>query len=146
AVEEGVLPGGGIGLLRASRAVAAEAQKLPGDEKVGAEIIRRALEAPIRQIADNAGVNASVVVEKVLASSTPVFGFNALSLEYGALVAQGVLDPTKVARTALENAASVAILLLTTDALVGEVPKPKKKAKATAGGGGEHDEDYDDWD
>jgi chaperonin GroEL len=146
AVEEGVLPGGGVGLLHASHAVAAAASKLPGDERVGAEIVRRALEAPIRQIAENAGANPSVVVEKVTASKESTFGFNALTLEYGDLVAQGVLDPTKVARTALENAASVAILLLTTDALVGEVPKPKKKAKAGAGGGGEHEEEYEDWD
>ena len=144
AVEEGVLPGGGVGLLRASRAVAAMAAKLVGDEQVGAEIVRRALEAPIRQIATNAGVNDSVVVDKVLASKESTFGYNALSLEYGDLVAQGVLDPTKVARTALENAASVATLLLTTDALVGDVPKPKK-AKAGVGAGG-HDEDYDDFD
>jgi chaperonin GroEL len=141
AVEEGVLPGGGVGLLRASRAIGTLADKLPHDEKVGAEIIQRALEAPIRQIATNAGTNPSVVVEKVLAAKEATFGYNAQTLEFGDLVKQGVLDPTKVARTALEHAASIATLLLTTDALVGEAPKPKKKAK----GGGEHDEDYDDF-
>jgi chaperonin GroEL len=146
AVEEGVLPGGGVGLLRASRAIVALAKKLEHDEQVGAEIVRRALESPIRQIAKNAGVNDSIVVDKVLGSKEG-FGFNALSLEYGDLIEEGVLDPTKVARTALEHAASIATLLLTTDALVGEVPKPRKKAKASAGGDGdEHEEDYDDWD
>src|SRR5581483_8167528 len=144
AVEEGVLPGGGVGLLRASRAIAAAAEKMGHDERVGAEIIERALQAPIRQIAENAGTNPSIVVEKVLASKETSFGYNAQTLEFGDLVKQGVLDPTKVTRTALEHAASIATLLLTTDALVGEAPKPKKKAKAPAGG--EHDEDYDDFD
>jgi chaperonin GroEL len=143
AVEEGVLPGGGVGLLRASRAIGKTFEKLDHDERVGAEIIARALEAPIRQIAKNAGANPSVVVEHVLASKDTSFGFNASSLEYGDLVAQGILDPAKVARTALEHAASIATLLLTTDALVGEAPKPKKKVKA---GGGEPEEDYDDLD
>jgi chaperonin GroEL len=146
AVEEGVLPGGGVGLLRASKAIGKLAESLPHDERVGAEIIQRALEAPIRQIADNAGTNPAVVVEKILASNDASFGYNAQTLEYGDLVKQGVLDPTKVTRTALEHASSIATLLLTTDALVGEVPKPKKKATAKAGGGGEHEEDYDDWD
>ncbi|MBI3725230.1 chaperonin GroEL [bacterium] len=145
AVEEGVLPGGGVGLLRASRAIVPLAKKLEHDEQVGAEIVRRALESPIRQIAKNAGVNGSIVVERVLGSQATGFGFNALSLEYGDLVLEGVLDPTKVARTALEHAASIATLLLTTDALVGEAPKPKKKAKAGGGGDDEHEEDYDDF-
>jgi chaperonin GroEL len=143
AVEEGVLPGGGVGLLRASRAIAAMSGSLGREEGIGAEIVRRALEAPIRQIAENAGTNPSIVVDKVLGSSDTSFGYNAQTLEYGNLVSQGVLDPTKVTRTALEHAASIATLLLTTDALVGEAPKPKAKAKA---GGGEHEEDYDDYD
>jgi chaperonin GroEL len=144
AVEEGVLPGGGVGLLRASRGIGPALDKMNHDERVGAEIIQRALEAPIRQIAANAGTNPSIVVEHVLASKDPSWGYNAQTLEFGDLVKQGVLDPTKVTRTALEYAASIATLLLTTDALVGEAPKPKKKAKAAAGG--EHDEEYDDFD
>jgi chaperonin GroEL len=145
AVEEGVLPGGGIGLLRASKAISGLFGQLPHDEKVGAEIVQRALEAPIRQIAKNAGTNSSIVVDKVMASNDTSFGYNAQTLEYGDLVKQGVLDPAKVSRTALEHASSIAILLLTSDALVGDAPKPKKKAKAAAGGD-DHDEDFDDFD
>jgi chaperonin GroEL len=132
AADEGVLPGGGVALLRASRAI--DALKLEGDEAVGARIVREALEAPIRQIAVNAGVNPSVVVERVLAGEG-AFGWNAQSLEYGDLIAQGVIDPTKVARMAFTNAASVASLLLTTDAIVAEPPK---------GGDDDEGEGYDE--
>jgi len=119
AVAEGVVPGGGVALLRASRGI--DALDLDVEERVGADILRGALEAPIRQIARNSGLNGSIVVEAVLANPEPGYGLNAQTLTYGDLLAQGVLDPTKVARTALENAVSVATLLLTTDALVSEV-------------------------
>jgi chaperonin GroEL len=123
AVQEGILPGGGVALLRASRAIAGLG--LEGDELLGADIVREALEAPIRQIAENAGVNGSVVVQKVLENESVSFGFNADSLEYGDLLEMGVLDPTKVPRSAFENAVSVSGLLLTTDAAVVEIKEDK---------------------
>jgi chaperonin GroEL len=132
AVEEGILPGGGVALLRARRAID-ELKDLDHEEALGAKIVRDALESPIRMIARNAGVNASVVIDKIEASKDASFGYNALTLQHGDLIAQGVIDPLKVVRLALENASSIATLLLTTDALVGEAPKP---AKAKAGGGG----------
>ncbi|MCO5166876.1 MAG: chaperonin GroEL [Planctomycetes bacterium] len=138
AVEEGVLAGGGVALLRASRAL--DGLDLEGDEAIGARIIREALEAPLRQIAHNAGVNPSIVVGKVLEGQGP-FGLNAQTMEYGDLVAQGVIDPTKVTRMAFENAASVSTLLLTTDALVCEAEAAKKVA---APGGHEDLDDLDD--
>jgi chaperonin GroEL len=128
AVEEGILPGGGVALLRASRAI--DELKLEGDEALGARIIKEALESPLRQIATNAGVNPSVVVEKVLAGKGP-YGFNAESLEYGDLVAQGVIDPTKVARTAFENAVSVASLMLTTDCVITDLQDKKEKVPSS---------------
>jgi chaperonin GroEL len=118
AVQEGVVVGGGVALLRCAAAV--DQLQLQGDELIGARILQQALQSPIRQIAKNAGENPSVVVDRVLAKQEPAWGFNAASLEYGDLVAQGVVDPTKVTRSALENAVSVATLLLTTEALVGE--------------------------
>ena len=118
AVQEGVVVGGGVALLRCAAAI--DELKLTGDEEIGARILKEALQAPIRQIARNAGENPAVVVERVLREKAPAWGFNAASLEYGDLVAQGVIDPTKVTRSALENAVSVATLLLTTEALVGE--------------------------
>ena len=119
AVAEGILPGAGVALLRAAQAITA--LKLEGDEEIGARIVRDALEAPARQIAENAGVNPSVVIDHVLANSDPNYGFNAQSLEYGDLVEAGVIDPTKVTRTAFQNAVSVTTLLLTTDCLVAEI-------------------------
>jgi chaperonin GroEL len=129
AVEEGIVPGGGVALLRAASAI--DKLKLEGDEKVGAAIVRRALEEPIRQIVENAGLEGSVVVERVKAEKTPTRGFNAETLEYVDMMEAGIIDPTKVARTALQNAASVAALLLTTEALVTDIPEDKP-----AGGGG----------
>jgi chaperonin GroEL len=123
AVEEGILPGGGVALLRCISLV--EGLKLEGDEAVGAGIIRRALEAPIRQIAENAGVDGAIVVQTVRNEKRDAFGFNAASGEYEDLVAAGVIDPTKVVRTALQNAASVATMLLTTDALICEIKEDK---------------------
>jgi chaperonin GroEL len=136
AVEEGILPGGGVAYLRSLKAI--DALKLEGDEAIGASIIRRALYAPIKQIAENAGVDGAIVAQKVDEHSGN-YGFNADSLEYGDLVEQGVVDPTKVARTALENAASVATLLLTTNAAISEIPDEKKRKSA---GGGHHHPQY----
>ncbi|MBI3099207.1 MAG: chaperonin GroEL [Planctomycetes bacterium] len=125
AVEEGILPGGGVAYLRAQPAL--DGLKATGDEKIGIDIVRRALEAPARAIAENAGEDGRVVVNRIKTLKKHE-GFDALTKEYVDLVAEGILDPTKVTRSALENAASVATLLLTTEALVGELPE-KKKAK-----------------
>lgn len=119
AVEEGIVPGGGIALLRASRGLVG--LDVSGDEALGVEVVRQALEEPLRQIARNAGLNPSVVVQKILESSDVNYGLNALTGEYGDLKLAGVIDPTKVSRTAFENAVSVSTLLLTTDCLVAEV-------------------------
>ena len=132
AVEEGIVPGGGVALVRAIPAVDALIKGLEGDEKIGAQIVRRSLEEPLRQIVDNAGEEGAVVVAKVLESKEPHFGYNAATGKYEDLVKAGVIDPTKVTRTALQNAASIAGLLLTTEALVVEIPEPKA---APAGGG-----------
>jgi chaperonin GroEL len=131
AVEEGIVPGGGVALLRAQKAL--DGLKLDDhDEQVGISIVRRALEEPIRQIANNAGVEGSIVVAKVRESDSPSYGYNARTDEYEDLVQSGVIDPTKVTRTALQNAASIAGLLLTTESVVVERPEPKG---ANAGGG-----------
>jgi chaperonin GroEL len=130
AVEEGIVPGGGVALVACIEAI--EALKLSGDEKVGAGIIRRALESPMRQIAINAGQDGAVVVQNVRSKKQKGWGYNAATDTYEDLVASGVIDPTKVERTALQNAASVASLLLTTDALVSDKPE-KDKEKAGAG-------------
>ena len=124
AVEEGIVPGGGVIMLRAIKAVAD--LKLDGDEQVGALIIKRALEEPIRQIAENAGVEASIVVSKVRTENQNGFGYNAQTDVYEDLVKAGVIDPAKVSRIALENAGSIAGLLLTTDAIVADKPEEKK--------------------
>ena len=123
AVEEGIVPGGGVALVRAIPAVDALIKTLMGDEKTGAQIVRRSLEEPLRQIVANAGEEGAVVVGKVLASKEPNFGYNAETGVYEDLVKAGVIDPTKVTRTALENAASIAGLLLTTEAMVVELPR-----------------------
>ncbi len=126
AVEEGIVAGGGVALLRASSAI--ESLKLEGDEKVGAMIVRRALEEPIRRIVENAGLEGSVVVEKVKAEKGMTRGFDAESLEFVDMIQAGIIDPTKVERVALQNAASVASLLLTTEALVTDLPEEKAAA------------------
>jgi chaperonin GroEL len=126
AVEEGIVPGGGVALLRA--AIAVDALKLEGDEKVGAQIVRRALEEPIRQIVENAGLEGSVIVEKVKAEKVVTRGFDAESLEFVDMIQAGIIDPTKVERVALQNAASVASLLLTTEALITDLPEEKPAA------------------
>ncbi|MGE0713290.1 MAG: chaperonin GroEL [Planctomycetota bacterium] len=135
AAEAGIVPGGGVALLRASRAI--RKLGLTGDEELGARIVQEALAEPIRHIASNAGYSPAVVVEKVLAAEDPSYGLNALTGEYCDLKAAGVIDPTKVSRTAFENAVSVATMLLTTDCIVGE---PRV---ASSEGGDEGDEDWD---
>jgi chaperonin GroEL len=135
AVEEGVIPGGGVGLVRCVAAVAG--LKLDGDAAVGATIVRRALEEPLRQLAYNAGAEGSIVVQKVREGSGS-FGYNVATDTYEDLMASGVVDPTKVTRSALQNAASIAALMLTTEALITELPEKKDKAAAAPPGG------YDD--
>jgi chaperonin GroEL len=126
AVEEGIVPGGGVALLRTAKAI--DALKLEGDEKVGAAIVRRALEAPIRCIVENAGLEGSVIIEKVKAETVANRGFDAETLQYVDMLQAGIIDPTKVERVALQNAASVAGLLLTTEALVTDLPEDKPAA------------------
>src|SRR5437667_858627 len=135
AVEEGIVPGGGVALLRCIPSL--EKLKAEGDEQIGINIVKRALEEPLRMIAQNAGHEGAVVVEKVKSNPNANYGFNAESETFGDLVADGVIDPTKVVRTALQNAASIASLLLTTEALVSEIPeKEEKHAPAGPPGGG----------
>jgi chaperonin GroEL len=126
AVEEGIVPGGGVALLRAQKAL--DALKLEGDQQIGLSIIRRSLEEPMRQIAANAGLEGSVIVEKVK-ELKPDHGFNALTEKYEDLVKAGILDPTKVVRIALQNAASIAGLLLTTEGLIADLPEEEKAPK-----------------
>jgi chaperonin GroEL len=135
AVEEGIVPGGGVALLRSTKAV--EAIQATGDEAVGVSIIKRALEEPLRQISMNAGHEGAVVVARVRETKVAEEGFNAQTEKYENLVEAGVIDPTKVVRSALQNAASIASLLLTTEALVSEIPE-EKDDKAGAAGMGHH--------
>jgi chaperonin GroEL len=139
AVEEGIVPGGGVALLRAAEAL--KALKLEGDEQIGVEIIRRSCEEPVRQITGNAGVEGAIVIEKVRNHANANFGFNAATLQYEDLVKAGVIDPTKVTRSALQNASSIAALMLTTEAMVCEIPE-KKPAPPMGGGHGGPDMDY----
>jgi chaperonin GroEL len=134
AVEEGILPGGGVAILRARKALEKLRKKATGDEKVGIDIVDRAVVAPIKQIATNAGLDGSLVAARVMDNNSTNYGFNALTHEYGDLVQMGVIVPTKVERIALQNAASISGLLLTTDAAIVEI-KDKKKAAVPAGGG-----------
>ncbi|RLE00500.1 MAG: molecular chaperone GroEL, partial [Candidatus Aminicenantes bacterium] len=126
AVEEGIVPGGGVALLRCQKAL--DDLKLEGDMQIGVNIVRRALEEPMRQIAFNAGYEGSIIVEKVK-EMEPNYGFNALTETYEDMIKVGVLDPTKVVRTALQNAASIAGLMLTTEGLVSEIPEEDKGQK-----------------
>jgi chaperonin GroEL len=136
AVEEGIVPGGGVTFIRAQKML--ENFKLDDeDEQIGVNIVKRALEEPLRQIAQNAGQEGSVIVEKVRAETNPTFGFNAQTEKYEDLVKAGVIDPTKVARTALQNATSIASLLLTTEAVVAEMPEEKKKGAGMPMPGGD---------
>ncbi len=134
AVEEGIVPGGGVALSRCVNAL--DKLKLEGDEQIGVNIVKRALQEPLRQIAENAGEEGAIVLGKVNDSKDNNFGYNALTGEYEDLVKAGVLDPTKVVRTALQNAGSIASLMLTTEALVSEIPEEKKNAPMGGGHGG----------
>ncbi|PLV56639.1 chaperonin GroEL [Thermotoga sp. SG1] len=127
AVEEGIVPGGGVTLLRSRKAVEKLLEELDGDEKIGAQIVYKALSAPIRQIAENAGYDGAVIIEKILASDDPAYGFDALRGEFGNMFEKGIIDPAKVTRSALQNAASIAGMLLTTEVLVVEKPEEKKE-------------------
>ena len=141
AVEEGILPGGGVAVLRARTALEKIRKKLSGDERIGIDIVHRALSAPVKQIAHNCGLDGSIVASKVEESAEANFGYNALTHEYGDLVKMGVIVPTKVERVALQNAASIAGLLLTTEAAIVEIKEKKK-----GGGGHGHDHGMDDMD
>ena len=136
AVEEGIVAGGGTALLDAIPAVAAYADSVEGDEKTGARIILKALEEPVRQIAANAGVEGSVIVENVRKENTVGYGYNALTETYGDMIAQGIVDPTKVTRSALQNAASVASMVLTTESLVADIKEPTPPAAPAPDMGG----------
>jgi chaperonin GroEL len=133
AVEEGIVPGGGVALIRCAKSL--DGLKLDHDQQVGVDIVRRAVEAPLRWIATNAGVEGSIVVQKVKEAKDASFGYNAASDTYEDMVKAGVIDPTKVVRSALQNAASIASLLLTTEAMVSEIPEEKKEAPMPQGGG-----------
>jgi chaperonin GroEL len=132
AAEEGILPGGGVAMLRVLPAL--DKLKTKGDESIGVDIVRRAVVAPIKQIATNAGLDGSIVAQKVTESSDKNFGYNALTKQYGDMIKFGVIVPTKVERTALQNGASIAALLLTTDAVVSEIPEKKKQPAMPPGG------------
>ena len=135
AVEEGVSPGGGVALLRAIQSLENLAIDHP-DQKTGIDIVRKAIQTPARQIVDNSGGDGAVVVGKLLENSTYAYGYNAQSGEYGDMVASGIIDPTKVVRTALQDAASVAGLLITTEAIITEAPKKESPMPMGGGGGG----------
>jgi chaperonin GroEL len=138
AVEEGIVPGGGVALLRASKALANF--KVDGDEQIGVSIVKRACEEPLRQIVSNSGTEGAIVVDKVRENSNQNFGYNAATDAYEDLVASGVIDPTKVTRSALQHAASIAGLMLTTEAMIAEIPEKKP---APAGGPGGHGPEMD---
>jgi chaperonin GroEL len=138
AVEEGIVPGGGVALLRAAKALVG--YKIDGDEQIGVTIVKRACEEPIRQIVSNSGTEGAIVVDKVRENDNPNYGYNAQSDTYEDLVAAGVIDPTKVTRSALQYAASIASLMLTTEAMIAEIPEKKS---SPAGGPGGHGPEMD---
>lgn len=135
AVEEGIVPGGGVALLSVIDRVKKFADSCTGDKKTGVEIIVRALEEPLRQIAKNAGVEGSVVVENIKREKKPGYGYDAATDTYGDMIEKGIVDPTKVSRSALQNAASVAAMVLTTESIVADIPKPEPAAPAMGDGG-----------
>jgi chaperonin GroEL len=137
AVEEGIVPGGGVALLRAGQTL--DKLKVEGDEQIGVNIIRRATEEPVRQISANAGFEGAVVIEKVRSSGEPNFGFNAATGKFEDLVKAGVIDPTKVTRSALQHAASISALMLTTEAMIAEIPEKKAAMPGPGGHGPEMD-------
>jgi chaperonin GroEL len=136
AVEEGIVPGGGVALVRCIPAVEELAKTLSSEEAIGANIVKRALEEPLRQIVGNAGEEGAIVIGKIRESKDSNFGYNAQTGKFEDLVKAGVIDPTKVTRTALQNAGSIAGLMLTTEALVSELPEERKEAAAPGGHGG----------
>ncbi|MBR1738889.1 MAG: chaperonin GroEL [Ruminococcus sp.] len=136
AVEEGIVAGGGTAFINAIPAVDDVISSLEGDEKTGAQIIRRALEAPVRQIAENAGLEGSVIVDKIVNSGKTGYGFDAFNEEYVDMIPAGIVDPTKVTRSALQNAASVAAMVLTTESLVADIKEPEPPAMPAGGMGG----------
>ncbi|MDO4838390.1 MAG: chaperonin GroEL [Clostridia bacterium] len=136
AVEEGIVPGGGIALLNVLPTVRAELNNYAGDAKTGVQIVLRALEEPIRQIALNAGIDGSVIVENIKNAQKPGYGYDALKGEYVDMIERGIIDPTKVTRSALQNAASVAAMVLTTESLVADIPAPEPAAPAGGAGMG----------
>ena len=135
AVEEGIVPGGGTALINASKAVAKLVPETTGDVKTGVNIVLRALEEPVRQIAKNAGVEGSLIVEKIKSKKSISFGYDAAKDEYTDMIERGIIDPTKVTRSALQNAASVAAMVLTTESLVTDIPAPEPAAPAAPQGG-----------
>lgn len=135
AVEEGIVAGGGTAPINAIPAVDKVIESLDGDQRTGAKIVRKALEAPLRQITENAGLEGSVIIDKIVSSGKVNYGFNAQTEEYGDMIAAGIVDPTKVTRSALENAASVASMVLTTESLVADEPEEPAAAAAAAGAG-----------
>ncbi len=136
AVEEGIVPGGGVALTSVAKALDKLIEESEGDFKTGVKIVRRALEEPLRQIAANAGVEGSVIVEKILSTDEVGFGYDALKGEYGSMTEKGIIDPTKVTRSALQNASSVAAMVLTTESLVTDIPEPEPPMPAGGGMGG----------
>jgi chaperonin GroEL len=140
AVEEGIVPGGGVAYLRAARVLEKftiyKDDEVDADEQIGVNIVKRALEEPLRLIAQNAGQEGSIIVARIRAEKNELIGFNALTEEFEDLVAAGVIDPAKVTRTALQNAASIAGLLLTTEAMISDYPGDEAGAPSMAGGGG----------
>ena len=130
AVEEGIVAGGGTALLNTIASVSSLVDTLEGDEKTGAKIVLKALEEPVRQIAANAGLEGSVIVDKIVTSGKTGYGFNALTEEYVDMMENGIVDPTKVTRSALQNAASVASMVLTTESLVADIKEPAPAAPA----------------
>ena len=141
AVEDGIVPGGGVTLIRAAKVL--DSIKLEGDQQFGLNIVKRAVEEPLRMIAQNAGVEGSIVVQKIKEHDDLAYGYNAATDEYGDLIAWGIIDPTKVSRTALQNAASVASLMITTEALIADKPESKKASSPGGHGGGGGMGDYD---
>ena len=134
AVAEGIVPGGGIALISTVNSIREYANTLTGDEKTGAEIVLKAVEAPLKQIAINAGLDGAVILNEVLKANKPNFGFNALTNEYTDMVESGIIDPTKVTRSALENSASVAGVFLTTEAVVADIKEPEVPQMPAGGG------------
>ena len=136
AVEEGIVPGGGVALLNCLGKVQAQIAKHTGDARTGVQIVLRSMEEPLRQIAANAGIDGSVIIENIRRSRKAGYGYDALKGEYTDMIERGIIDPTKVTRSALQNAASVASMVLTTESLVTDIPAPEPAPAANPGMGG----------